>query len=192
MLDKFKKAQQQLHASQGTEHDWNLLQTCVSLLEHIGDFRLKVGEFEQQIVQSVHEKKKEIDEGNQSIAYICSNYKISGKRELHDFKKLVESAQVLSSFDRQGGIFSNVFDAIKPICEYIHDTTLAAIFAPIETQLKAAQLDSDENMELSGSDLPDYSFAPQEFITLIGQVSNEATFDVFKKKNSLHSCFFLL
>lgn len=186
MLEKFKKAQQQLHASQGTEHDWNLLQTCISLLEHIGEFRLKVSEFEQQIIQSVHEKKKEIDEGNHSIAYICSNYKICGKRELNDFKKLVENAQVLSSFDQRGGIFSTVFDAIKPICEYIHDTTLAAIFAPIEIQLKTAQLESDENMELSGSDLPDYSFAPQEFITVIGQVSNEAGLTFFYQQKKTH------
>lgn len=174
MLEKFRKAQQQLHASQGTEHDWNLLQTCVSLLEHIGDFRLKLSEYEQRIVQSVQEKKKEIDEGESSIAYICSTYKISGKRETNDFKKLVDNSQVLSSFDQRGGIFSSVFDSIKPICEYVHDTTLAAIFTPIENQLKAANLESDENIELNGDDLPDYSFAPQEFITVIGQVSNEA------------------
>lgn len=187
MLDKFKKAQQQLHASQGTEHDWNLLQTCVSLLEHIGDFRLKVSEYEQHIVQSVHEKKKEIDDGNHDISYICSNYKISGKRELNDFKKLVENAQVLSSFDQRGGIFASVFDGVKPICEYVHDTTLAAIFAPIENQLKAAQLESDENMEMSGNDLPDYSFAPQEFITVIGQVSNnESNFGFPNRKKITH------
>lgn len=171
VLEKFRKAQQQLHASQGTEHDWNLLQTCVSLLEHIGDFRLKLSECEQRIVQCVQEKKKECDEGELKITYICSNYKLSSKREQNEFKKLVEDAKVLSSFNRRGGIFSSVFDSIKPICEYIHDTTLAAIFTPIEHQLKAAKIESDESMELNGSDLPDYSFAPQEFITVIGQVS---------------------
>lgn len=172
-MEKFKKAQQQLHASQGTESDWNLLQICVSLLEHIGNFRLKVSEFEKTIVQSIEKKKKEIDDGESNIAYICSNYKICGKRELNNFKKLVENAQVLSSFDQRGGIFSGVFDTIKPICEYMHDTTLAAIFMPIETQLKAAQLESDESGDLNSDDLPDYSFAPQEFITVVGQVSSK-------------------
>lgn len=172
-MEKFRKAQQQLHASQGTEHDWNLLQICVSLLEHIGDFRLKLSEFEQRIVRSVQEKKKEIDEGDLNIAYICSTYKITGKRELNDFKKLIDNSQVLSSIDHRSGIFASVFDSIKPICEYIHDTTLAAIFTPIENQLKAANLESDENLEMNGDDLPDYSFAPQEFITVIGQVSDE-------------------
>lgn len=184
VLDKFRKAQQQLHASQGNEHDWNLLQTCISLLEHIGDFRLKLSDLEKKIVDSVQQKKKEIDDGDDSIVHICSNYKISGKRELNDFQKLVDNSQVLSSFDQRGGIFASIFDSIKPICEYVHDTTLAAIFAPIDSQLRTAQLVSDENMELSGSDLPDYSFAPQEFITVIGQVSTEF---LSKQRRSLFS-----
>lgn len=158
-----------MHASQGAEHDWNLLQICVSLLEYIGDFRLKLCELEKNIIQLIQNKKKEIDE-DLSISYICSNYKITGKRELNDFAKLVNNSQTYSSFEKRGSIFTSVFDAIKPICEYIHDTTLAIIFAPIENQLKSAQFENSENMELTG--LPDYSFAPQEFITVIGQVSN--------------------
>lgn len=147
------------------------MQTCISLLEHIGDFRLKLGELEKKIVDSVQQKKTEIDQGDNSIAYICSHYKISSKREQNDFQKLLDNSQVFSSFDQRGGIFASIFDAIKPIAEYVHDTTLAAIFSPIDNQLKSAQLESDENMKLGSNDLPDYSFAPQEFITVIGQVS---------------------
>lgn len=165
MLDKFKKAQQQLHASHGTEHDWNLLQTCISLLEHIGDFRLKLIDFEKNIEQSIQEKKKEIDDADQVASYMCSNYKLSSKCELNDFQKLFDKSQA------RHGVFSSIFDAVTPTCEYIHDTILAAIFTPIENQLKGTHFDSDENIELSGNDLPDYSVAPQEFITVIGQVS---------------------
>lgn len=170
-MEKFKKAQQQLHASQSTYHDWNLIQTCVSLLEHIGDFRLKLTDFEQRIVQSIHEKKSEMADGANNIAYTCTTYKITGKRELNEFKKLVETSETLSSCYRSGGIFSAVFELIKPICEYIHDTSFAVIFTPIENQMKSVNLENDENMELNGSDLPDFSFSPQEFITVIGQVS---------------------
>lgn len=162
VLDKFKKAQQQLHASHGAEHDWNLLQTSISLLEHIGDFRLKLINFEEKIVKCIQEKNKDIADGaDQTISYLCSNYKLSSKYELNDFRKLSDRV----------GIFSNIFDATTPTCEYIHDTILSAIFTPIENQLKGAHFDSDENLELSGNDLPDYSFAPQEFITQVGQVS---------------------
>lgn len=166
VLDKFKKAQQQLHASlNSAEHEWNLLQTCISLLEHIGDFRLKLVDFEKNIVQSIKVKKNELDEMNLDISYLCSNYKLTSKNELNDFQKLFDKSQ------ERLGVFSSIFDAITPTCEYIHDTILAAIFAPIENQLKGAHFESDENVELGGNELPDYSFAPREFITVIGQVS---------------------
>lgn len=169
VLDKFRKAQQQLHASHGIEHDWNLLQTCISLLECIGDFRLRLSEFETKIIVAVHEKKNEMD-GDLDISYLCTNYRICGKRELNEFKKLVKNTQTLSSFESRAGIFSSVYDIIRPICEYVHDTTFSAIFTPIENHLKGAQLESEESIDMSGNDLPDYSFAPQEYITVIGQV----------------------
>lgn len=153
-----------MHASQA-EHDWNLLQTCISLLEHIGDFRLNLADLEKKIGKSIQEKKTKLDDDDNSVSYLCSHHKISSKGDLTDFQKLVEKSQ------QHTGIFSDIFDAVTPICEYIHDTMLAAIFMPIEHQLKGAQFENDENLELSGNDLPDYSFAPQEFITVIGQVS---------------------
>lgn len=163
-----------MHASQGSEYDWTLLQTCISLLHHIGDFRMKLTEIEQRIIQAAQEKKKLVDDKDKSISYIFSNYKVTGKRELNEFKKLLQNTLVVSSFDKKGGIFSGICDTMKPICEYIHDTLLASIFTPIENQLKIVQFDKDSNSDLNdGSDLPDYSFAPQEFITMIGQVKIE-------------------
>lgn len=141
------------------------MQTCISLLEHIGDFRLNLVDFEKKIVQSIQEKKKEIGESDHDVSYMCSFYKLTSKSELNDFQKLFDKSQ------ERLGVFSSIFDAVTPTCEYIHDTILAAIFTPIENQLKDAHFDSDENTELGSNDLPDYSFAPREFITVIGQVS---------------------
>lgn len=157
-----------MHACHGAEHDWNLLQTCISLLEHIGDFRLKLINFEKKMVQIIQEKKKEIDDAGETITYQCSSYKLSSNSELNDFNKLFDKSQ------KPLGIFFSIFDAITPTCEYIHDTILAAIFMPIENQLKGAHFESNENIELTGNGLPDYSFAPQEFITVIGQVSSRS------------------
>lgn len=175
VLEKFKRAQQQLHASQGSEYDWNLLQTCISLLEHIGDFRLKLDEFERNICVAAQEKKREMDENSATcIGYICSSYRLVSKREINEYDRLIESTQIISSYEQRGGIFASVFDSIKPICEYIHDTTLASIFTPIENQLKNTPFENSTETDLTGGgggDLPDYSFAPQEFITVIGQVT---------------------
>lgn len=179
MLEKFKKAQQQLHVSQSSEYDWNLLQTCISLLQNIGDFCVKLNECREKVSKAVLEKKKKFDENNRpNVSFLCSNYQIVGKRESKDFQKLFENAQIpITSYDQSNGIFYAVFNQIKPICEYIHDTTLATIFTPIENQLKTNEFAGYESNDLSGSDLPDYSFAPQEFITVIGQVR-----DLMQKK----------
>lgn len=146
------------------------MQTCISLLQHVGDFRLKLSEFEEKLSKIVVEKDNELREENiTSLSYIFTSYKLAAKRQQTDFQKLVESAQVLSTYEKRGGIFAAIFDQIKPICEYVHDTTLASIFAPIEKQMTNIVPESEHGKVASGNDLPDYSFAPQEFITVIGQ-----------------------
>lgn len=160
-----------MHASQGREYDWILLQSCISLLHNIGDFRLKLTDTEQRIIQAALEKSKQIEADDKTVAFICTNYRVRSTREMNDFKKLVANAQTLSSFDKPDGIFASIHNIIKPICEYVHDTMLASIFIPIENQLKAVQFDQDRN-DMSANDLPDYSFAPQEFITMVGQVKH--------------------
>lgn len=131
---------------------------------------MKLSEFEEKLSKIVIEKDKELREENiNSLTYIFTSYKLAGKRQQNDFQKLVESAQVLSTYEKRGGIFAAIFDQIKPICEYVHDTTLASIFAPIEKQMTNIVPESEHGKGASGNDLPDYSFAPQEFITVIGQ-----------------------
>lgn len=98
-------------------------------------------------------------------------YRLTSQRDVKEFQKLIAtvSAGQLNHLD---GIFKAVHAAIKPICEYIHDTTLATVFAPIEKHLQTIQphRSADHPGAVGGSvDLPDYSFAPQEFITQVGQ-----------------------
>lgn len=198
-MERYKKAQQQLHASRSTEQDWSLLQICISLLQYIGDFKLQVEDLEQKICKIVIEKSDEINnqQTNDSVYFL---YKISTKRELCEFRKLVEISKISQSKSytvidtavddiKECEIFASVFEKIKPICEYIHDTTLASIFSPIEIQLKS--IEPSESFNASDSDLPDYSLAPQEFIT---QVSKYILFNIFKiiynltKKTKLLKC----
>lgn len=71
--------------------------------------------------------------------------------------------------DQKGDtVFRAARDQIISVCEYVHDTTLASVFAPIEVQMQgvatAAALQATQ-----GGDLPAAGFAPQEFITEVGQ-----------------------
>lgn len=142
-------------------------------MQHVGDFRLKLSEFEEKLSKIVKETANEFDNNSNSssITHLFSSYKLADKRSRNDFQKLVKSAETLSTFEKRGGIFVVIFDQIKPICEYVHDTTLASIFAPIEKQMTLTNIlpESVQGEAGSNNDLPHYSFAPQEFITVIGQ-----------------------
>lgn len=167
-LDKYQKAQQQLHGSRSTEQDWNLLQTCVSLLQHIGDFRMKLIEFEEKITGIVLEKGKEFNQSADKLDPYF-RYNLTVKTEVNDLLDLLECASAPRNIENTEGVLSPVFLEIKPICEYVHDTTLASICAPIENNFK--NIVSEQSISTDVSDLPDYSFAPQEFITVVGQAS---------------------
>lgn len=71
-------------------------------------------------------------------------------------------------------ILDSIIKSIQKLCSDLHHTTYEVIFAPIFSQLLLVQrapawsLDANKMSNLS-SDLPDYSFAPQEYITQVGQ-----------------------
>lgn len=164
-LDKYRKAQQQLHASRDSEQNWSLLQTCISLLQNIGDFTSQLNEFGNLVadrllqLESIHTKS------------LHFGYKMKEKRELNEFRKLIQSIRLKneSNDDNPNAtftVFVPTFEVLKPICEYIHDTTLASIFSPIEKYL-TTNVEPPESLNSSDQNLPDYSFAPQEFITQV-------------------------
>lgn len=161
-LEKYKKTQNQLNASKTTEENWNLLQICISLLTYIGDFKTNLYDFELKFSDCVLEKMERIN--LQTDEDFC--YKITGKREMNEFKKLVRIVKEQRSTipeSSSSGIFSSVKDLIKPICDEIHDTTLTSVFIPIENHLKNIEPSDDDQ------DLPEFSYAPREYITQIGQ-----------------------
>lgn len=140
------------------------------MLQHIGDFRLKLHEFEEHVSKLLLQKHESLTHQNASDPQsVLSAYKITDKRSKSEFKKLAETSRTLSNYEQQEGIFFSAFSYIKPICEYLHDTTLASIFTPIENQLTNILPDEHNASDVGVNDLPDYSFVPQEFITIIGQ-----------------------
>lgn len=93
-------------------------------------------------------------------------YKILRKAEVNELKRLATAIE-----ENEEGLF-NVFkkvvvEAVNPICAAVHETTLMSIFGPIEGHLK--EIEPPEDVMQGSEDLPDYSFAPQEYITQVGQ-----------------------
>lgn len=198
-LDKYRKAQQQLHAARSIEQNWSILQSCIALLQHLGDFRQQLAALEQRITDAVFAKQLAITEqghfaDNELVRRpLCANgrnaYTITGNRERREFATLIQAcgrrSNLIAATDSDNetesadpesgtaattimGIFRVARDQVIAICEYVHDTTLASVFAPIEAQMQTLS-GSDALQSLHGGDLPAYSFAPQEFITEVGQ-----------------------
>lgn len=170
-LDKYKKAQQQLHASRNSEQNWSLLQTCISLLQNIGDFTSQLNEFGDKVADRLLQLEPIHSTNDKTLHF---GYKMKEKREINEYRKLLASIRLKNeshSGDDDNAnatftIFVPTFEVLKPICEYTHDTTLASIFSPIEKYL-TTNVEPPESLNSSDQNLPDYSFAPQEFITQV-------------------------
>ncbi|KOX76079.1 Conserved oligomeric Golgi complex subunit 7 [Melipona quadrifasciata] len=76
--------------------------------------------------------------------------------------------------NKEETILNPIIKSIQKLCSDLHRATYEVIFAPIFTQLlsvqKAPAWSTETNkMTHLSADLPDYSFAPQEYITQVGQ-----------------------
>lgn len=153
-LEKFKKAQLQLDASRSNQQDWNLLQICISLLQTIGIFRMKLDEIEEKICSLLMAKSNQID-GK------FFSYKIFGQRDIQEFNRYI--TRLSSSNDSL--IFESSFQTIESVIKDCHDMLLRNVFAPIEGYFKQLEI----NETNSSPDLPDFSLTPLTYITEIGQ-----------------------
>ncbi|CRL05018.1 CLUMA_CG018137, isoform A [Clunio marinus] len=154
-LEKMKKAQLQLDASSRNDHqDWNLLQICITFLQIIGNFKIKLDDVEETIKKMMLAKWKEI----KSKEEFC--YKLVGQRDISDFERITNRLIA----NETSVIFETLTTPIDGIAKDSHHMLLRLIFAPIEGFFKKLEI-SDSN----DADLPDYSFSPFEYITEIGQ-----------------------
>lgn len=152
-LEKFKKAQLQLDASRNDQQDWNLLQICISLLENIGIFKMKLDEVEEKIHSLLLAKSKQIEDNE------LFGYKIFGQRDINEFNKFIKRLK-----SNELVIFDSVVQTMDSIAKDAHEMLLRNVFAPIEGYFKQLEI-NDSN---SSPALPDFFF-PLTYITEIGQ-----------------------
>lgn len=159
------------HASRNSEQNWSLLQTCISLLQNIGYFTSQLNEFGDSVADRLLQLEPIHSVVNDKQLHFF--YKIKEKRELNEHRKLIGSIRLKneSHLDDDNPnatftVFVPTFEVLKPICEYAHDTTLASIFSPFQKYL-TTNVEPPESLNSSDKNLPDYSFASQEFITQV-------------------------
>lgn len=152
--DQFRVAQRQLDRIKSKEEDWNTFQLCLSLLQHLGDVLINLQLLEQELTITALEFNK----SDAIKEYKFLLLKDSDRKEFDSLIKCISEGTELSLLDHVSSEFSR-------LCSDLHHTTYKVIFAPISTQLDQVKYTSVG--DVSTSDLPDYSYSPQEYITQV-------------------------
>ncbi|XP_026292133.1 conserved oligomeric Golgi complex subunit 7 isoform X1 [Frankliniella occidentalis] len=168
-LDQFQTALKRLDKQKGNAEDWNMFQMCLTLLQSVGQLLSEIRHLDKELLQSILNISKVSPNGKYSS---FSNFKFLLLDEVgqKEFDLLCKSFQ-------DGGediVLKSILSAIEKLCGDVHRTTFAVILAPIIVQLNLVQSAPAWCASVSKSpaltlDLPDYSFAPQEYITQVGQ-----------------------
>lgn len=74
----------------------------------------------------------------------------------------------LVAVGEQNILLESAISALEKLCRDVHFTCHQVILAPITAQLERWTVDNGDAL---ASDLPDYSFTPQEFITQVTDLS---------------------
>ncbi|KAL7290045.1 hypothetical protein TKK_0015774 [Trichogramma kaykai] len=168
-LEKYKIGLKQLNKRKVKHEDWNLFQMCLTLMQTTGEFLRLIDEFEDLLVSNILDTHKKLRNPDNDVfhQYLIL---ILNEHGLKEFESLVSNIQKGNK-----SVLDPTKRTVRKLCSDSHRLTYEVIFAPIFTQLllisKSAAWSSALNKTSNpiSLDLPDYSFAPQEYITQVGQ-----------------------
>lgn len=158
-VDQYRVALRQISRLKLKEEDWTTFQLCLSLLQNVGDVLMNLQQLEKDLTSSVLDFNK----SSNVLEYKNLFLNPAERKELESLIKCVSDGTRLSLLDHVSSEFNK-------LCSDIHHTTYQVVFAPISKQLDVVQSTkvwaqiSESNFN---SDLPDYSFSPQEYITQV-------------------------
>ncbi|KAJ8983014.1 hypothetical protein NQ317_014311 [Molorchus minor] len=160
--DFYRVALRQISRNKRPEEDWNTFQLCLSLLQNTGEVLINLQQLEKDLTNAVLEL-------NQKETLIEYKYLLLNPADLKEFESLVKCV----TEGTQLSLLDHVTIEFNKLCVDIHHTTYQVVFAPLAVHLDVVQSPQTwtpyANSTLHNSDLPDYSFTPQEYITQIGQ-----------------------
>lgn len=158
--DHFRVVQRQIARIKVSGEDWGTFQLCLSLLQSTGDILVNLQKLESDLTASVLEFNKLPNVQEYKSLFLTT----PDKKEFDSLVKCVTDGTQLSLLDHVSSEFNK-------LCSDIHNTTYQVVFSPISKQLDAVQsakVWAQINESNLNSELPDYSFSPQEYITQIG------------------------
>lgn len=156
----YRVALRQIDRQKKTEEDWNTFQLCLSLLQNTGEVLLSLQELEKDLTSSVLHL-------NKRTAKVDYKYLLLNQTDLKEFESLVKCV----TEGTQLSLLDHVTTEFNKLCSDIHHTTYQVVYAPISVHLDIVQSpkiwEQFASTSLHNSDLPEYSFTPQEYITQV-------------------------
>ncbi|XP_074109014.1 conserved oligomeric Golgi complex subunit 7 [Cotesia typhae] len=141
--------------------NWGLFQQCLTLMQIIGSLQLTINDINRQLIAAVNENKLKLFNCNNNFGKFHLLLTNNGDKVIKEMTDAVN-----------GGHFDEINKRINQLCLSLYRGTYDVIFGPIYTQLliiKTLKWRRVDKIAANEVDLPDYSFIPQEFITLVGQ-----------------------
>lgn len=162
-IDQYKSALRQIENSRKNAEDWQNFQISLSLLQNVGEVLLKIKDFEKELADTV---LVDINKKQESIEFKYLLLNQEDRREFNSLVKCVTEGTKLCLLD-------HVLNEYGALCSNIYNVVYQIVFSPIATHLNVVQLpktwEQFSNSTFHFSNMPDFSFSPQEYITQIGQ-----------------------
>ncbi|GLH07427.1 Conserved oligomeric Golgi complex subunit 7 [Gryllus bimaculatus] len=160
-LDQFKSAQRRLNQQKREQEDWNLFQMCLTLLQNIGELLLQLKQLNSDLKHYIVDAITSVNgqEENPFSQFKQLLLTDAGRKEL--------DALISNAKEEETHLLEAVVQQVNKLCSDVHHVTFQVILAPVTLQLQqvsTAPTWCNTNTSVT-SELPDFSFAPQEYIT---------------------------
>ncbi|KAI5746376.1 hypothetical protein M8J77_002971 [Diaphorina citri] len=134
---------------------WHLFPLCLGFLQAQGDLLHRMCVWSTLVGERVNETR-----GNAVTEYVQLYLNRDETRAFNSFLLMVEQGE-------EHQFLPSIVSKVEKMCKSIHQITYEVIFNPISSYINKAQSSWTQNPQRSN--LPDYSFTPQEYITQIGE-----------------------
>ncbi|XKL64088.1 hypothetical protein PGB90_004174 [Kerria lacca] len=156
-IDKYKEVCSRLSQLTCNKENWQLLKSCLSFQQIIGELLNKIKKFEYQLLKILKTQKNDNTIEHYSLLILNT----VAQREYEDLLNYI-------SDESNASLFYNVINVIEKLSFELHLITYHISFKPISFYLENAK-EAWEQINNDTRDLPDYSYSPLEYITQIGE-----------------------
>jgi len=171
-LDRYRKVMRRLEKRKGiADDDWSVLQNCLSAVQTTGDFINQLEELDVKLTMQFIEATRNFLPTDKVQKPLAQYHTF-----LLDTDKIKELDNLFNKVSgRSGGVstplLKDSLDLLKQASSDLQNASFKIMFHPIETQLeKVSEVTNQSGPGISlDTNLPDFSFSPQEYITQTGE-----------------------